>query len=214
MKKSLAYVGVALIGTLVLTGCATPPLELVSKLDSYRQLNSDEVTRLFSDRTVTSRNLASGTVSHTYYSTDGDVRQVRNGRERTGNWSVRKDGRICLKMEKQPRSCRIVRRGEDGVYRKYPPGKPLAEPLIEYRAFVRGDRLAQATPVGGFSAQHARVQRLLQQAGYAPGPIDGIWGGRSRAAMARFQADNGLQVTGIPAPDTLEVLGRHGEKSL
>ena len=42
----------------------------------------------------------------------------------------------------------------------------------------------------------AEVQSELQRAGYDPGPADGLAGGRTRDAIARYQGDHGLRVTG------------------
>jgi hypothetical protein len=42
----------------------------------------------------------------------------------------------------------------------------------------------------------ADVQRQLAREGYDPGPIDGVMGGQTRAAIMAFQRDNGLMVTG------------------
>ena len=35
-------------------------------------------------------------------------------------------------------------------------------------------------------------QCLLRYLGYAPGPVDGIWGQSSQSALARFQKAEGL----------------------
>lgn len=40
------------------------------------------------------------------------------------------------------------------------------------------------------------VQKILASAGYNPGPIDGKMGPKTRAAIAQFQKDKGLQGTG------------------
>lgn len=40
------------------------------------------------------------------------------------------------------------------------------------------------------------VQVLLERAGFAPGPLDGVFGARTSAAVAAFQRHLGLRVTG------------------
>ncbi len=50
------------------------------------------------------------------------------------------------------------------------------------------------------------VQRALADAGFNPGPIDGIMGPRTRAALHRFQKANGLAVGGL-TKETLRALG-------
>jgi Putative peptidoglycan binding domain len=51
------------------------------------------------------------------------------------------------------------------------------------------------------------VQVALRDWGYYAGPIDGIIGTQTRAALAAFQADNGLAVTSAVDRPTLQTLG-------
>lgn len=57
------------------------------------------------------------------------------------------------------------------------------------------------TDYRGKSAEerHAAVQGALGELGYYTGPIDGIWGTQSAAALMRFETDANLPVTGEPA---------------
>ncbi len=60
------------------------------------------------------------------------------------------------------------------------------------------------------SSNISRIQRALKDRGYEPGPIDGIMGSQTRAALRQFQEDNGLAVgvqgTSVPF-ETLKALG-------
>jgi hypothetical protein len=53
----------------------------------------------------------------------------------------------------------------------------------------------------------ASVQTQLSQQGYYGGPIDGLFGPTTRDAVARYQAQQNLAVTGSLTPDTLRALG-------
>jgi len=52
-----------------------------------------------------------------------------------------------------------------------------------------------------------QVQNALYQAGYYQGPIDGIVGPGTSAAIAAYQRDNGLRVTGTITPGLVQNLG-------
>lgn len=56
-------------------------------------------------------------------------------------------------------------------------------------------------------AQIRSVQNMLHHKGYAAGPIDGIAGPRTAAAIMEFQQDKELSVTGQPNNETLIELG-------
>ncbi|MCA9757699.1 MAG: peptidoglycan-binding protein [Candidatus Eisenbacteria bacterium] len=51
------------------------------------------------------------------------------------------------------------------------------------------------------------VQRALRNEGYSPGPIDGIYGPQTAAAVRSFQLWAGLAVDGEVGPLTAEELG-------
>lgn len=46
------------------------------------------------------------------------------------------------------------------------------------------------------------LQRSLTSAGYSPGPVDGYWGPKTKAALMDLQADYGLKVDGSCGPAT------------
>lgn len=52
------------------------------------------------------------------------------------------------------------------------------------------------------------IQKALNDAGYNAGPVDGIMGKKTRAAVTRFQSDQKLMPDGIVGPRTLAALAR------
>lgn len=50
------------------------------------------------------------------------------------------------------------------------------------------------------------IQQQLAALGYRPGPIDGVWGRQTQAAVREFQRHHGLTVDGIIGPRTLAAL--------
>jgi peptidoglycan hydrolase-like protein with peptidoglycan-binding domain len=51
------------------------------------------------------------------------------------------------------------------------------------------------------------IQWRLRGYGYYFGPVDGVWGQGTEAAIERFQRSRGLQVDGQPGPQTVAALG-------
>jgi hypothetical protein len=52
-----------------------------------------------------------------------------------------------------------------------------------------------------------KVQKTLQEMGYNPGPLDGLWGKKTKNALIKFQNDHGLSMTGKLDSTTKEKLG-------
>jgi S1-C subfamily serine protease len=71
-------------------------------------------------------------------------------------------------------------------------------------------RPGPAAPVQaeGEAGSVAAAQRALAALGYSPGPADGAMGPRTRQALAAFQRDQGLPVTGEPDRPTMAALAR------
>ena len=102
-------------------------------------LNTEEVTTLFSGKTVESRLDKSGRISQTYYNPNGELRQLQHGKVRNGIWRVTKKGRICLQFAGKKESCRAIVQ-EGPVYRKYiVKGDGNYIPIITYLSFRSGD---------------------------------------------------------------------------
>jgi len=59
-------------------------------------------------------------------------------------------------------------------------------------------RLRHLDPIETVKGQQARLSNL----GFNPGPLDGVMGSRTRAAVRAFQAKYGLEIDGIVGPRT------------
>ncbi len=69
-------------------------------------------------------------------------------------------------------------------------------------------QLARGSGYGqpGGSPRVRALQRNLRAAGQRPGPVDGLYGPLTEAAVERLQSDSGLAVDGIVGPQTRRVL--------
>lgn len=70
---------------------------------------------------------------------------------------------------------------------------------------------APAAPAVQTAAAYDRTmvretQQILTELGYRPGPVDGLFGGKTGAAIAAYQRDSGLTQTGKPSAALLEQL--------
>jgi hypothetical protein len=82
-------------------------------------------------------------------------------------------------------------------------GRPIQHPEKAVSSPVRTDR-------AGGPASVREVQRMLLRIGYAPGPVDGIYGVRTRSSVQWFQIKHGMRPTGVVDPATLRALRSRG----
>jgi hypothetical protein len=84
------------------------------------------------------------------------------------------------------------------------------ESLLTTQGKIEGiqARVTMASPMTGTRA----IQQRLAELGYKPGPIDGIMGPRTRAAIRAFERDTGRPQSGEVSPALIEALaaGRTG----
>jgi peptidoglycan hydrolase-like protein with peptidoglycan-binding domain len=85
---------------------------------------------------------------------------------------------------------------------------------MKTRALVVLGCLALALTAPPVSAQTAadveRAQEALKQAGHDPGPVDGVMGAQTSAALKAYQKQHGLSVTGQLDAETAAKLGEGG----
>jgi hypothetical protein len=68
-------------------------------------------------------------------------------------------------------------------------------------------QLGELNPIGDGARNPASgMQQRLRNLGYNCGPIDGVWGPRTGAAIRMFQCEHGLPIDGAPAQTTLDKL--------
>jgi hypothetical protein len=79
-----------------------------------------------------------------------------------------------------------------------------------YGYYTGGQPDDNTAPPNGAAVADTTVQAVqteLTQLGYYNGPVDGIFGPATRDAVAKYQMDKQLEVTGSLSPDTLQSLG-------
>ena len=93
---------------------------------------------------------------------------------------------------------------------------PRPRPRLIRAAWPTGWKAGTVGLGSGYLHKHGskrvrEVQRRLRQLGYRPGPVDGLFGPRTRAATLWFQHKHGLRTTGRVNRFTLAVLEARSE---
>jgi hypothetical protein len=85
-------------------------------------------------------------------------------------------------------------------------GKPLWKRGSETKQSAARPAGLTHAPTASTASVVKEVQQSLAGAGYDPGPADGRMGAKTRAAIIRYEQENGLAVDGMPSPQLLEHL--------
>lgn len=70
-----------------------------------------------------------------------------------------------------------------------------------------GHPAAALSKYGSTGDEVTAIQQKLQELGYSPGIVDGIYGSKTQEAVIAFQRDQGLDADGIAGKNTLAALG-------
>ncbi|MGB5211211.1 MAG: peptidoglycan-binding domain-containing protein [Gammaproteobacteria bacterium] len=75
-------------------------------------------------------------------------------------------------------------------------------------AFAWADEVPVITPEAEIKRMFTELQQALQAKGYDVGPIDGMPGAKTNAAIEKYQADNGLDADILATVDAIGVTAR------
>ncbi|MBI4394902.1 MAG: peptidoglycan-binding protein [Candidatus Omnitrophica bacterium] len=82
-----------------------------------------------------------------------------------------------------------------------------------FPAFAEVDSTLSTETTETSKIDPVEIQKALTEAGFYKGPIDGIIGKKTRAAIRAFQEKNGLKVDGVCGPKTWERLRAYLEEA-
>jgi peptidoglycan hydrolase-like protein with peptidoglycan-binding domain len=71
---------------------------------------------------------------------------------------------------------------------------------------TKGEKMESEAPMKG-SEDTKKLQEALKANGHDPGPIDGVFGSKTRSALSAFQEASGMKSTGRLDDQTAEKLG-------
>lgn len=79
---------------------------------------------------------------------------------------------------------------------------------VNLQAWAAGQSAPAPVPTRFDFTKMADVQARLREFGFDPGPIDGVFGSKTRAAVVGFQFSRGLVADGIVGPKTRDALAK------
>lgn len=116
-----------------------PLLALLTHNAAADTLSAEQVTALFSDKTVEYQHAKLGFDFVAYHAPDGSLRGTRDGQPMSElQWSVNEQGELCIAYNHKQRCYPIMR--EDNHYKKYTlDNNGEKKILITYQRFIDGN---------------------------------------------------------------------------
>lgn len=99
-------------------------------------LSGEEVRKLISGNTVEAIHTNEGYSIVTYFSPDGTLRQIREGKLASGTWSIDNKGQLCSIREGWGGECRVITQ-EGNVWKAYKIPKNPSKERKHKRTFTK-----------------------------------------------------------------------------
>ncbi len=128
----ISTISVAIMGCILFLGVSSVLAESV--------LSAEEVTQLFSGKTVEGIAVRKGYSFKSYFDPNGTIRtQYAKGKKRKGKWYIDDDGRKCLRYEDQSKeNCHIIV-NDGGVYKEFKVKGGKRQQVVEFTRFTEGN---------------------------------------------------------------------------
>jgi len=124
-------------GKMILASLLAAALCATGLRAAEKALTGDEVTALFSGKTVDYNIVMRDFAVSVYYAEDGSMRGMSRGKQMSGSWHVNDKGELCIDYGKGLRCRHIVE--EDGVYKKYKEEDGKKIHVVTYYKFTDGN---------------------------------------------------------------------------
>ena len=190
-----------LLSVLLFSFVCLPGLGLAKEHLLPGSLKAKELSRQFYDRTVEAESADGKQQTIIYFSPNGELKKIENDRLYKGHWKVRKDGRLCTKIEDEKWRCRaVVKSGDEFVqYLVKKDGKHRHE--LSYTKFHPGKKLMQVNKAPLLPAGTLKSKQLRRL--FADRTVESVTAKKGRVSLTYYSPDgtveqvrNGVKRTG------------------
>jgi hypothetical protein len=127
----ISTISAVIIGCILFLGASSVLAESV--------LSAEEVTQLFSGKTVEGITVSKGYSFKAYFDPNGTIRTQYAKGKRKGKWYIDDDGRKCLRYEDMSReNCHIIV-NDGGVYKEFKVKRGKRHQTVEFTKFTEGN---------------------------------------------------------------------------
>lgn len=154
-------------------------------------LSAAQIKDLFTGNSVKANPEGKEPNMYFYFGSDNKVVRIRNGFQEHGSWSVREDGRLCVELEGDKRSCPIiVKKGKQ--YHQYSVRKSGNHRyMLRYTDFLKGNQLTKMSddPV----LPYGTLNREKVIALFTGQTVESVTANKSRVSRSYYYPDGRLE---------------------
>ncbi len=123
-------------------------------------LNAEQLKQQFTGRTAAAKIAGKERVELYYFAEDGKVTEIRGNWQKTGEWYVREDGRLCIDLVGEHRDCRVIIKDGDQYHQYAAKRDGNHEYEQSYSEFLQGNQLQKLStepllPIGYAQGERA-----------------------------------------------------------
>lgn len=153
-------------------------------------VKQSELKSLFYDKTVEVEILKPQQTVLTYFSPNGELRQIKKRRLYKGSWKVTKGDRLCTKIGSNSRKCRIVR-WDGNQFKQYivkKNGDDIHE--LTYSKFHQGKKLSELHPAPLFPPNTLNRKQLKKL--FSGKTVESVTARKGRVSHSYYGKDGSM----------------------
>jgi len=154
-------------------------------------LNASQIEQLVLGKTVAVSTKDKGLDLVLFFRADGRMKQVRDGWQSDGTWSVREDGRLCTKTNKSGRDCDIIVKeaGQYSLYTVKKDGNHHYE--MTFATFRNGEQLAQLSQGPLLPAGTLNRKQIVEL--FSGKTVESVTAAKGRVSQSHYSPDGALE---------------------
>ena len=154
-------------------------------------LNAEQIKQRFNGQTAAAKIAGKERFEHYYFATDGEVIEVRGNRQKSGDWYVREDGRLCIDLVGEHRDCRMIVKDGD-QYHQYAAKRDGNHKYEQtYSDFYQGNQLQKMSKQPLLPLGTLRDKEVIEI--FAGKTVESVTASQGRVCLTYYSLDGTIE---------------------
>ena len=154
-------------------------------------LNAGQIKQQFTGRTAAAKIADKERAELYYFAEDGKVTETRGSWQKTGEWYVREDGRLCIDLVGEHRDCRMIIKDGDQFHQYAAKRDGNHEYEQSYSGFLQGNQLQKLSTEPLLPIGTLREKELVEL--FAGKTVESVTATQGRVSLTYYAPDGTLE---------------------